>query len=171
MRSPLLRLLAFGAAFVAVGAAQTMLHQLWAPLGLVDGMMIAVGLIALRASFAGAVWAGAIGGLIQDSLAGGIVGLHAFAKTVAAAAMAVVGDFLAIRGQLAEAMIIAAAAALEATITRLLLLFLGWPASDGPLIILLRAGATGIVCGILTVGVPLLISNYQAWRRRPRLRW
>ncbi len=148
-----------------------MLHQLWSPLGLVDGMMIAVGLIALRASFAGAVWAGAIGGLIQDSLAGGIVGLHAFAKTAAAAAMAVVGDVLAIRGQLAEATIVAAAAALEGTLTHLLLLFLGWPATDGLLMILVRAGATGIFCGILTVGVPVLISNYQAWRRRPRLRW
>ena len=112
MRSPLVRVLAVGALLVGVGALQTLAHQVSATLGLVDAMMIAVGLVALRASFAGAVWTGAVGGLIQDALAGGIVGLHAFAKTLAAAALAVVGDFLAIRGQLAEATIVAAATAL-----------------------------------------------------------
>lgn len=170
MISPLGRVLRLILLFLLVGTAQTLLPQVWAPFGYIDGMMIAVGLVALRTSFAGAVWTGALGGLIQDSLAGGILGLHAFAKTAVAAGLALLADSFAVRGQLAEAAIVAAATAIEGMIVRALLLFLGWPGvqSTGELIV--RAGVSGTVCGLGTVGIPLLVASWKQRRRGHRWR-
>jgi hypothetical protein len=156
--------------FLLVGAVQVLLPQIWMPLGYVDGMMIAVGLLALRASFGGAVWIGAIGGLVQDGLGGGIVGLHAFAKTAVGAGLALLADFFAVRGELAEAVIVGAATAVEGVIVRSLLVFLGWPAAESTTVLLIRAGVTGVVCGLATVGIPGLINGWQR-RRRRGLRW
>lgn len=170
MTSPLGRALRLLVLFLLVGTVQTLLPQIGLPLGYIDGMMIAVGLVALRASFTGAVWAGALGGLIQDSLAGGIIGLHAFAKTAVAAGLALLADAFAVRGQLAEAVIVAVAAAVEGVIVRALLLFLGWPGVESTGVLIARAGVTGLVCGLGTVGIPLLVASWRQ-RRRRGLRW
>ncbi len=170
MTSPVGRMLRLVALFLLVGTVQTLLPQIWMPLGYVDGMMIAVGLVALRTSFAGAVWAGALGGLIQDSLAGGIIGLHAFAKATVAAGLALLADGFAVRGQLAEAMIVAVATALEGVIVRALLLFLGWPGAESPGVLLMQAGVTGMICGLGSVGLPFLVASWNR-RRRGGLRW
>jgi len=156
--------------FLLVGTVQTLLPQIWMPLGYIDGMMIAVGLVALRTSFAGAVWTGALGGLIQDSLAGGIIGLHAFAKTAVAAGLALLADSFAVRGQLAEALIVTTATAVEGIIVRALLLFLGWPGAESTGVLIARAGVTGLLCGVGTVGGPLIVSAWQR-RRRRGLQW
>jgi len=170
MTSPLGRVSRLVLLFLLVGTVQTLLPQIWMPLGYLDGMMIAVGLVALRTSFAGAVWTGALGGLIQDSLAGGIIGLHAFAKTAVAAGLALLADSFAVRGQLAEAVIVATATAVEGMIVRALLLFLGWPGPESTVVLITRAGVTGLVCGLGTVGLPLLVASWQ--RRQQRgLRW
>jgi len=164
--SPLGRALRLVVLFLLVGTVQTLLPQIWMPLGYIDGMMIAVGLVALRTSFAGAVWTGALGGLIQDSLAGGIIGLHAFAKTAVAAGLALLADSFAVRGQLAEALIVMIATAVEGIIVRALLLFLGWPGAESTGVLIARAGVTGLVCGLGTVGVPFIVSAWQRRRRR-----
>ena len=171
MISPPARALRLIGLFLLVGTAQTLVWHVWMPLGYVDAMMIAVGLVALRSSFPGAVWAGALGGLIQDSLGGGIIGLHAFAKTSVAAGLALLADSFAVRGQLAEAVIIAIATALEGIIVRTLLLFLGWPGVESTGVLITRAGVTGLVCGLGTVGVPLLVTTWQRRRRRKGLQW
>ncbi len=170
MTSPLGRALRLIILFLLVGTLQTLVPQIWMPLGYIDGMMIAVGLVALRTSFAGAVWTGALGGLIQDSLAGGIIGLHAFAKTAVAAGLALLADSFAVRGQLAEAVIVAAATAIEGMVVRALLLFLGWPGAETTGVLITRAGVTGLICGLGTVGVPLLMTIWQR-RRRRGLQW
>ncbi len=170
MTSPLGRVARLVVLFLLIGTAQTLLPQLWLPLGYIDGMMIAVGLVALRTSFAGAVWTGALGGLIQDSLAGGIIGLHAFAKTAVAAGLAVLADSFAVRGQLAEAVIVATATAVEGVIVRGLLLFLGWPGAESTTALMTRAGVTGLVCGLATVGLPAIVASWKR-RRRRGLQW
>ena len=172
MTSPLGRAVRMVLLFLVVGTVQTLLPQTWMPLGNIDGMMIAVGLVALRTSFNGAVWTGALGGLIQDSLAGGIIGLHAFAKTAVAAGLALLADSFAVRGRLAEAVIVATATALEGALVRALLLFLGWPGAESPAVLLTRACVTGLVCGLGTVGLPFVVATWQ--RRRGgggELRW
>jgi len=171
MTSPLGRTLRLLVVLLAVGAAQTLLPLLWAPLGRIDAMMIAVGLVAMRSSFRGAVGAGALGGLIEDGLGGGIVGLHAFSKTAVAAGLALLADAFAVRGQLAEATVIAGATALEGIITRALLGFLGWPGAEPTLLLLGRAALTGAVCGAGTVGIPRLVASWQRRRRGSGLRW
>jgi len=171
MTSPLGRALRLIALLLLVGTVQTLLPQLWMPLGHIDGLMIAVGLVALRSSFAGAVWTGALGGLIQDSLAGGIIGLHAFAKTAVAAGLALLADSFAVRGQLAEAVIVATATAVEGVIVRGLLLFLGWPGAESTAVLITRAGVTGLVCGLGTVGLPFLMATWRRWRGRRGLQW
>jgi rod shape-determining protein MreD len=169
--SPLGKAARVVAGLLFLGTAQTLLPQLWLPLGRIDLMMIAIGLMALRSSFAGAVWTGAIGGLIQDGLAGGIIGLHAFAKTAVAAALALLADFFAVRGQLAEAVIVGVATAAEAVLVRALLGFLGWPGPESTTGLLARAGVTGLACGIATVGVPFLLAVWRRRRRSSGLRW
>lgn len=171
MRSPLRLALAVGLVLLGVGIVQTYLYRAWPPAGMVDGMMIAVALVALRVPFAGAVWTGAVGGLIEDALGGGILGLHAFTKTAVAAGISVLADVFAVRGQLMEALVVTAATALQAFIARALLLFLGWSVAETLVTGVIRAAVTGITCGLLTVGVPALIASWQRWRSRPRLKW
>ncbi|NKB87534.1 MAG: rod shape-determining protein MreD [Acidobacteria bacterium] len=170
MVSPLGRAVRVGLGLLFVGTLQTLLPNYWLALGHIDFMMIAVGLLALRSHFRSAVLIGAVGGLLQDSLAGGIIGLHAFAKTAVAAGLAAIADLFAVRGQLAEALIVGVATALEAMIVRSLLAFLEWPGTDTLPQIATRAAITGLICGIGTVGIPLAMASWKR-RRRGGLRW
>ncbi len=154
---------------LAVGTAQTTLTQMVPPLGLVDGLLVAVGLLALRRSFHASVLIGALAGFIQDSLSGGIVGLHAFSKTVVAALITSLGSVIVVRGQLAEAIVVGAAAAIESLIVVGLLGFFAWPGLETLPTIAARSGATALACGIITVGGPRLVAGWRSRRRRPHL--
>ncbi len=154
---------------LAVGTAQVTLTQMVPPLGLVDGLMVATGLLALRRSFTASVLIGALAGFIQDSLSGGIVGLHAFAKTVVAALITSLGSIIVVRGQLAEAIVIGAAAVLESVIVVGLLGFFAWPGSEALTTIAARGGMTALACGVITVGGPRLVVGWRNRRERPRL--
>jgi rod shape-determining protein MreD len=171
LTSPFVRAGQILAALFVTGTVQTLLPQLWLPLGQIDLMMIAVGMLALRSSFPGAVWTAALGGLIQDGLAGGIIGLHAFAKTAVAGVLALISDTFAIRGRLARPMMMTIATACEAVIVRALLAFLGWPGAEPTAALLGRAGITGLVCGLGTVGIPVVVASWRQRRSSSGLRW
>ena len=94
---------------LALGLAQIFLPQVWSGLGAIDWLLIYVALHALRGRFRGAVLVGAAAGLIQDGLSGGIIGLHAFAKTSVAALIAALGGLLVVRGPLPETLVVGAA--------------------------------------------------------------
>ena len=154
---------------LVVGTAQTTLAQMAPPLGLVDGLMVAVGLLALRRTFAASVLIGALAGFVQDSLSGGIVGLHAFAKTVVAALVTSLGNIIVVRGQLAEAIVVGAAAVAESLIVMGLLGFFAWPGVENLGTIAARGGATALACGVITVGGPHLVVRWNSRRNRSRL--
>lgn len=158
------------ALLLGIGVAQSIATQLWRPLGLVDGLMIASGLLALRLPFPGAVFSGAFAGFLQDSLAGGLIGLHAFAKTAASALIASLGSVLMVRGPLAEALVIGVAALVESVIVRTLLSFLDWPGAEGASRVLGRGLATALLCGTLLVAGPRMGKRWHRWRSRSRSR-
>ncbi|HJO03229.1 MAG TPA: rod shape-determining protein MreD [Acidobacteriota bacterium] len=154
---------------LVVGTAQTTLTQMLPPLGLVDGLMVAIGLLALRRTFASSVLIGALAGFVQDSLSGGIVGLHAFSKTVVAALITSLGSVIVVRGQLAETIVIGGAAVLEGTIVMGLLGFFAWPGGEALATIAARGGATAVVGGLIIAGGPRLVVGWQRRRRRSPL--
>ncbi len=154
---------------LVVGTFQTTLTQMVPPLGLVDGLMVAAGLLALRRTFAASVVIGALAGFVQDSLSGGIVGLHAFAKTVVAALITSLGNVIVVRGPLAEAIVIGAAAMIESMIIRSLLDFFAWPGMEPLATVAARGGATAMACGVITVGGPRLVVGWHGRRKRSRL--
>lgn len=153
-----------------LGGVQTVLTDAWPPLGLLDPLMVATGLLALRLEFVPAVLTGAAAGLVQDSLAGGILGLHAFAKTAVAATLASLGGFLVVRGELASAVVIGLGAVVEGLIVRLLLLFLGWPGGESLAWILGRGLGTAFLTAVFLLGLPRVVMSWRRWRQRPRLR-
>lgn len=157
------------ALLLGVGVAQSIVTQVWSPLGLVDGLMIAVGLLALRLPFPAAVLSGAFAGFLQDSLAGGLIGLHAFAKTAASAMIASLGAVLMVRGPLAEALVIGVAAFVESAIVRTLLLFLNWPGAEGAPLVLGRGLGTALLCGTLLIAGPRVGMRWRLWRSRSQL--
>ena len=126
-----------------LGLLQIFLPQVWLGLGGVDWLLIYVVLQSLRGSFRQSIFLGAGAGLIQDGLAGGIIGLHAFAKTTVAAVIATFGGLVAVRGLLLEAAITGVATGLEGLIVVAWQVLLGRPVSLGPVDLLVRAAATG----------------------------
>lgn len=149
----------------AIGLLQNTLSQTWPPLGWVDGLMMITGFLALRLPFVPAVLTGAFAGLIQDILGGGLIGLHAFAKTAVASVYGSAGSVLVVRGQLAEALVIGVGTFVEGTIGRTLLLFLGWPGAELGGQLAARGAVTAVVMGLLLVVVP---RTRMAWANRRR---
>lgn len=132
-----------------LGLVQIFLPQVWSGLGGIDWLLIYVVLVSLRGSFRQSIFLGAGAGLIQDGLAGGIIGLHAFAKTAVAAVIATFGGLIAVRGALLEAVITGLATALEGLIVVGWQVLLGRPVSLGPVDLLVRAAATGAATTVI----------------------
>ncbi len=128
----------------ALGVVQVFLPLVWSGLGAVDWLLIYIVVQTLRSSFRKSVLLGAGGGLIQDALAGGILGLHAFAKTSVAALIATFGGLLVVRGPLPEAIVVGAAAAAEGLIVVAWQLMLGRPVSIDLIDVAIRAVATAV---------------------------
>lgn len=147
---------------LGLGLLQVFLPQVWAPLGAVDLLLIAVAHQALRAPFRRSVLFGAGAGLIQDGLSGGLVGLHGFAKTVISAIIASFGSFLVVRGSVPQATIAAAASLLEGLIVVGWLVLLERPASAGAINVPTRALATGIA----TLAFLVVVRRLGRQRRR-----
>ena len=132
------------AALLALGVVQIFLPQVWSGFGVVDWLLIYIVVQALRSPFRKSILLGAGGGLIQDGLAGGILGLHAFAKTSVAALIAAFGGFMVVRGPLPEAIVVGAATALEGLIVMAWQMMLGRPVSIDLIDVVIRAVATAI---------------------------
>ena len=151
-----------------VGVVQTRLTQLSVPLALLDPLMVVTGILALRLPFVPAIFTGAFAAVVQDSLAGGLVGLHAFSKTLVAAALASLGKVLVVRSEVASALVIGVAAIIEGAVARALLVFLGWPGSEAPGWVLGRGLGTILLAVIVLVIVPQMAARWRRRRGRPR---
>lgn len=147
------------AALFALGVLQVFLSQVWSGFGSVDWLLIYIVLQSLRGSFRRSILLGAGGGLIQDGLAGGILGLHAFAKTSVAAVIAAFGGLLVVRGPLPEAFVVGAATALEGLIVSAWQVMLGRPSSMSLVDIVVRVVAT-------TAATLAVLSAVRRWERR-----
>ena len=110
-----------------LGLLQIFLPQIWSGFGRIDWLLMYVGLQSLRSSFRRSILLGAGAGLIQDGLAGGIIGLHAFAKTTIAAIIAMFSSLFVLRGPLLGAMTTGLAVIIEGLILMAWHLSLGQP--------------------------------------------
>lgn len=151
---------------LALGLLQTFTPVVWAPLGHVDWLLIAVVHVALRGTFREAVILGALAGLMQDGLSGDIVGLHGFAKTSIAALIASFASFLVVRGPLPEAAVTGIASILESSIVVAWLILLGRSLSVAGLSITGRAIATAVAAAAI-----LSLAQWLLHRRKRRSRF
>jgi len=146
---------------LGLGLVQTFLPTVWTPLGAVDWLLLPVVHLALRSTAQRAILVGAVAGVIQDALSGGLIGLHGFSKTAVAGIIAFFGNLLVVRGALPEGTIAGIAALLEGAIVAAWLLTLSRPAVSGPVGLAGRAIATGVAAVLVHAAV-------AGWRRRRR---
>ena len=142
-----------------LGLLQIFLPQVWSGLGRIDWLLMYVVLQSLRSSFRRSILLGAGAGLIQDSLAGGIIGFHAFAKTTVAAIIAMFSSLFVLRGPLSGAMITGLAVIIEGLILMAWQLSLGRPAS-------LRLGDVSLGAAATSAATMLVIYAGRKWQQR-----
>ena len=142
-----------------LGLLQIFLPQVWPELGRIDWLLMYVVLQSLRSSFRRSILLGAGAGLIQDSLAGGIIGFHAFAKTTVAAIIAMFSSLFVLRGPLSGAMITGLAVIIEGLILMAWQLSLGRPAS-------LRLGDVSLGAAATSAATMLVIYAGRKWQQR-----
>ncbi|MBE21780.1 MAG: rod shape-determining protein MreD [Acidobacteria bacterium] len=142
-----------------LGLLQIFLPQVWSELGRIDWLLMYVVLQSLRSSFRRSILLGAGAGLIQDSLAGGIIGFHAFAKTTVAAIIAMFSSLFVLRGPLSGAMITGLAVIIEGLILMAWQLSLGRPAS-------LRLGDVSLGAAATSAATMLVIYAGRKWQQR-----
>lgn len=159
------------AQLVLAGTLQTVATAAWMPFGAFDLLMVTCGILALRSSWGGAVLAGSSAGLVQDALSGGLLGLHALAKTAVCASMNSLSNVMVVRGPLAEALLIGLATVVESLIVFMVLAAVSWPGRESMVWVLVRGPATSILAGVLLLGRPALVRWWQGRRHRHRLRF
>ena len=142
-----------------LGLLQIFLPQVWSELGRIDWLLMYVVLQSLRSSFRRSILLGAGAGLIQDSLAGGIIGFHAFAKTTVAAIIAMFSSLFVLRGPLSGAMITGLAVIIEGLILMAWQLSLGRPAS-------LRLGDVSLGAAATSAATMLVAYAGRKWQQR-----
>ena len=72
-----------GLALAVALAVQTTVAPLLAGIGLtVDLVLVLVVLVAISSGPVGGLWAGTVGGLVQDALSGGVIGVGGLTKTL-----------------------------------------------------------------------------------------
>ena len=150
-------------ALLALGLVQIFLPQVWSGFGTIDWLLIYIVVYSLDGRFRSSVLVGAGAGLIQDGLSGGIIGLHAFAKTSVAALIAAFGGWLVVRGPLPTALVVGVVGILEGLIVVAWQAMLGRPVSLGLFDLLLRAVATAAM-------TPIILSTAHRWQQRPLLK-
>lgn len=166
-----MQILRLAALILIVGALQSLAGQIWLPLGLFDALTVIVVHQALRRSYEGAILTGAAAGLMQDSLSGGLLGLHAFSKTAAAAAVASLGRVVVIRGPLTESLLSGVAALGIGLVELGLLSFLDWPARESLWTIVGRGAVTALLALAFLSMRPWLLTKWRRWRRSPSSSW
>jgi rod shape-determining protein MreD len=78
-----------------------------------DLVLVAVAYAALRWGPSAGVWAGTIGGLTQDALAGTVIGVGGLAKTIVGFGMGVIGSQFIVARPIAKMLLVAAATVLQ----------------------------------------------------------
>ena len=138
-----------------------------------DLLLLAAVYNSLESGPAGSMLGGTAAGLVQDTLTGGLFGLHGFANTLVAWAVVMLRQRLSIQQPLQIGLAFALAAALQlASIASLEYWMLPGAALPGIEVMVLRMVTTGIL-GVLTVtAVDRVRTRLSGWRhqRQQRLR-
>ena len=157
-------LLALGAAYLAqlLGLALTPLFPRW----FTPFLVVAVW-IAMRSSPALAQLLGALAGLVEDSLTGGLFGLHAFANTLVAYGVALAAQRVVVGQQAVRVLLFAGAAALQQVVVVLLLVaMLDEPPLPSIGSALLKVATTAL-CGAVLISMESRArTQWSAWQRR-----
>ncbi len=144
---------------LALGVVQVFLPQVWSGFGAIDWLLIYVVVQSLRRSFRHSILLGAGAGLVQDGLGGGILGLHAFAKTSIAGLISTFGGLLVVRGPLPESVFVGVATAIEGLIVIAWQTMLSRPVSISSVDLMVRAAATSAAAFVALVAA-------RRWQQR-----
>jgi rod shape-determining protein MreD len=107
---------AVGAIFVALAAQTTLAGYVFRSNTPIDLVLIVVIYVAIKSGPATGVLAGTVAGLIQDALAGGILGIGGLAKTMVAFLSGVLGTQFIVTAPLPRFLLVLVATALHAAI-------------------------------------------------------
>ena len=107
---------AFAAIFVALAAQTTLAGYVFRSSAPIDLVLIAVVYVAIKSGPVTGLMAGTVAGLIQDALAGGILGIGGLAKTVVGFLSGVLGTQFIVTAPLPRFLLLLVATALHAAI-------------------------------------------------------
>ena len=107
---------AFAAIFVALAAQTTLAGYVFRSNTPIDLVLIAVVYVAIKSGPVTGLMAGTVAGLIQDALAGGILGIGGLAKTVVGFLAGVLGTQFIVTAPLPRFLLLLVATALHAAI-------------------------------------------------------
>jgi rod shape-determining protein MreD len=107
---------AFAAIFVALAAQTTLAGYVFRSSTPIDLVLIAVVYVAIKSGPVTGLMAGTVAGLIQDALAGGILGIGGLSKTVVGFLAGVLGTQFIVTAPLPRFLLVLVATALHATI-------------------------------------------------------
>lgn len=157
-------------AVVAALVAQLVLVALLPPVArFVDPFVLAIACIAMTGRVGWASSSGAVLGLAQDALSGGLYGLHGFAGTAVAFVMARTARMVDLHKSYYIALFFACAVVIQQLVLQGLLLVLD-PRPEllsvGDLA--LRAGIAAPLGALLVAGLERLGDSFGSWRSRRR---
>ena len=107
---------AFAAIFIALAAQTTLAGYLFRSSTPIDLVLIAVVYVAIKSGPVTGLMAGTVAGLIQDALAGGILGIGGLSKTVVGFLSGVLGTQFIVTAPLPRFLLLLVATALHAAI-------------------------------------------------------
>ena len=110
------RAVAFAAIFVALAAQTTLAGYVFRSSTPIDLVLIVVVYVGIKSGPTTGVLAGTVAGLIQDALAGGILGIGGLAKTVVGFLSGVLGTQFIVTAPLPRFLLVLVATALHAAI-------------------------------------------------------
>jgi rod shape-determining protein MreD len=101
-----------GAVALQMALARFTVGGQWA----MDIVLVAVAFVALKWGAGAGITGGALGGLLQDSLAGGIVGIGGLAKTIIGFAIGVTGSQFIVSRAMSRVLVVAVASIVNRTL-------------------------------------------------------
>jgi rod shape-determining protein MreD len=122
---------------------------------------------AMRSNPVGAQLLGVLTGLLEDSLTGGLFGLHAFADTLLAYGVSLAAQRVVVGQQAVRVLIFAGAAVLQQAVLALLLVaMLDEPPLPTPGAALFKVVSTALLGALLISMETQARSRFGAWQRR-----
>ena len=132
-----------------------------------DPFLLVLVWYSLRTGPVGAELIGTGTGLLQDALAGGLFGLHAFADTVVGYAVALAAQRVVVGQQAARVLIFAAAAALQqAVLVLLMLAMVGQPPLPSPGAVIGKIVTTSLLGAVFISMESRARAQWSSWQRR-----